>query len=293
MSGRAPPKGPRALLASMPGGVQPPQSQSPPAQGPTSRIGATPPTGPRSLMNGHSRGSFGGPGPRAKTFMNGHAHGYPPQHGYGHGLGRGHPLKPPVNGAGPGPTTLKQQQATQNGGPGPNTLKQQHQENHQQQQQPNGSQNGLIAPGGTRAAISISMAPVKIQLQQKSTPLGPKAQISPPQPASEPPPPPPPSGPPPPMPPSNSPPPPPQPESAPPPPPPPAMSPPPPPPSNSPPPPPPPPPPSNEAAPPPPPDLPPPPLPSIFTTTPGQCSFLRIPRLPLPQRRFRLHCLRR
>ncbi|KAK7050016.1 histone methyltransferase set1 [Paramarasmius palmivorus] len=289
MSGKAPPKGPRALLASMPGGgVQASQSQASPPQGPaSSRIGATPPTGPRSLMNGQFRGGFGGGiGPKGKPFINGYGHGHPPHQphpGHVHGHARGHPLKPPVNGAGPGPSTLKQQQqATQNGGPGPNTLKQQ-QQNQQQQQQPDSTQNGLIAPGGARAAISISMAPVKIQ--QKSTPLGPKAQISPPQPVSEPPPPPPPpSGSPPPMPPSSLPPPPPPPASAPPPPPtnapppppvPEASPPPPPPPSNSPPPPP---PPSDKAAPPPPPDQPPPPLPSIFTTTPDPSA----PAAPAP-----------
>ncbi|KAF9255859.1 hypothetical protein L218DRAFT_302622 [Marasmius fiardii PR-910] len=250
MSGKAPPKGPRALLASMPGGVPPsgPQQQQHSSSNLTmaSRIGAAPPTGPRSLMNGHFRGG----GPKGKPYMNGHSHGHPPHRSY--------PPMKPVNGAtpGPGPSTTKQQPSLptptgpSSSGPAPNTGKQQ-----QQPQQP----NGLIAPGTARAAISISMASAKKPAPPTSKP--------PPPPVSEPPPPPPTSEPPPPPPPIEPPIEPPQPTSLPPPPPPPDSappqpdSPPPPPPPND-----------NDSSAPRPPDLPPPPLPSIFTTTPNQSS---------------------
>lgn len=75
MSGKAPPKGPRALLSSLPGSSsqQPPTSStstsgSSPGAG-TSKIGAPPPTGPR-LLNGvptQPRGK-----PTGKPFVNGH-----------------------------------------------------------------------------------------------------------------------------------------------------------------------------------------------------------------------------
>ncbi|KAF8958959.1 hypothetical protein BDZ97DRAFT_1761764 [Flammula alnicola] len=95
MSGKAPPKGPRALLGTQAGPSGPASSssslanahsvaQQPPAHpqpprapqsalppNPNSRIGATPPTGPRSLQaNNHSRP----PPPGPKHLLNGHSH---------------------------------------------------------------------------------------------------------------------------------------------------------------------------------------------------------------------------
>lgn len=82
MSGKAPPTGPRALLNSLNGGPSkrhPPQSDlssssphpsssSPPSQTIPliNRIGAAPPTGPRSLLNGNTQGRT------AKSALNGH-----------------------------------------------------------------------------------------------------------------------------------------------------------------------------------------------------------------------------
>ncbi|PPQ66794.1 hypothetical protein CVT24_008703, partial [Panaeolus cyanescens] len=86
MSGKAPPKGPRALLGQTQGAASsssssyshPPahsqqqqrsSSTQPPAN-PASRIGATPPTGPRSLQgNANSRP----PPPGPKSLINGHS----------------------------------------------------------------------------------------------------------------------------------------------------------------------------------------------------------------------------
>jgi hypothetical protein len=75
MSGKAPPKGPRALLSSLPGSSSQQASTSSsstsassPGAG-TSKIGATPPTGPR-LLNGvptQPRGK-----PTGKPFANGY-----------------------------------------------------------------------------------------------------------------------------------------------------------------------------------------------------------------------------
>jgi hypothetical protein len=86
MSGRAPPTGPRALLNSLNGGptkrhpqqtdlfsptLPPPSSSSSPSSSsPTpliNRIGALPPTGPRSLVNGNTQGRA-----TAKPTLNGH-----------------------------------------------------------------------------------------------------------------------------------------------------------------------------------------------------------------------------
>ena len=85
MSGKAPPTGPRALLNSLNGGPSkrhppqsdlsssphPPSTSSPPSSSsPTpliNRIGAPPPTGPRSLLNGNTQGRT------TKSTLNGHA----------------------------------------------------------------------------------------------------------------------------------------------------------------------------------------------------------------------------
>jgi hypothetical protein len=81
MSGKAPPTGPRALLNSLngcPSKRHPPQSDLSSSPHPTSssssspptplinRIGAPPPTGPRSLLNGNTQGRT------AKPTSNGH-----------------------------------------------------------------------------------------------------------------------------------------------------------------------------------------------------------------------------
>lgn len=82
MSGKAPPTGPRALLNSLngcPSKRHPPQSDLSSSPHPTStstssssqtplinRIGAAPPTGPRSLLNGNTQGRT------AKPTLNGH-----------------------------------------------------------------------------------------------------------------------------------------------------------------------------------------------------------------------------
>ncbi|KAH7907814.1 hypothetical protein BJ138DRAFT_438844 [Hygrophoropsis aurantiaca] len=77
MSGKAPPRGPRALLGSLAAGPSTPQPSSSIASTSTSpgavnsKIGAAPPTGPRSLLNGipsHSRNQA-----PSKPFANGHA----------------------------------------------------------------------------------------------------------------------------------------------------------------------------------------------------------------------------
>jgi hypothetical protein len=82
MSGKAPPTGPRALLNSLngcPSKRHPPQPDLPSSPHPTStsssssqtplinRIGAPPPTGPRSLLNGNTQGRT------AKPTLNGHS----------------------------------------------------------------------------------------------------------------------------------------------------------------------------------------------------------------------------
>jgi hypothetical protein len=106
MSGKAPPKGPRALLGSLPvssvstsassGGQSAPQQPTPtaaqapvqrsptiPLTSPSKRIGTAPPTGPRSLTNGsytspHTSPSFrGGAGGKPKHFVNGHINSNP------------------------------------------------------------------------------------------------------------------------------------------------------------------------------------------------------------------------
>ncbi|KAK1227547.1 histone methyltransferase set1 [Marasmius sp. AFHP31] len=187
MSGKAPPKGPRALL--MTGGGPSPgpqaQQQSSSASATASRIGAAPPTGPRSLMNGghHYRGGA----PRGKPYMNGHALGPPPHP-------RSHPMKP-VSVPGPGPNVLKQPQQS----PGP--------------------PNGAITLGPTRPAISISIGKKLGPSASKPPPPQPASEPPPPPPPSGPPPPPPPANLPLPPQPDSLPPPPPPPESAPPPPP--------------------------------------------------------------------------
>src|SRR5580693_6344620 len=83
-AGKAPPTGPRALLNSLPTKRHPPQSDlsssphppssssasSPPSSSPLSlihRIGAPPPTGPRSLLNGNTQNRSAKP-----ATLNGH-----------------------------------------------------------------------------------------------------------------------------------------------------------------------------------------------------------------------------
>src|ERR1700722_6565383 len=56
MSGRAPPRGPRALVGSVLHSL-PAATASSSSQSPTKRVGATPPTGPRSLINGTAKSS--------------------------------------------------------------------------------------------------------------------------------------------------------------------------------------------------------------------------------------------
>ena len=70
MSGKAPPRAPRALLnsihASSTAAASP--SSATPGASAASRLGATPPTGPRSLLNGQAGRGRGG-----KPYVNGHA----------------------------------------------------------------------------------------------------------------------------------------------------------------------------------------------------------------------------
>lgn len=90
MSGKAPPKGPRALLNSLPKAgpsSSPPSTSTVPNSFPrfTTGTGATPPTGPRSLVNGslgfayNSQGGYNagksvGALTPTRPFVNGHAH---------------------------------------------------------------------------------------------------------------------------------------------------------------------------------------------------------------------------
>ena len=78
MSGKAPPRGPRALLGSQPTGASSPASTStnsqPASSAPTSPVKKAPPTGPRSLTNGLHSAIPTGPsrGVKTKPLINGH-----------------------------------------------------------------------------------------------------------------------------------------------------------------------------------------------------------------------------
>ncbi|TBU22442.1 hypothetical protein BD311DRAFT_144092 [Dichomitus squalens] len=104
MSGKAPPRAPRALLNSLHGSAAAAaatSSSTPPSAPSNSRIGATPPTGPRSLLNGQA----GSRGRGGKSYVNGHA-----------GVPTGPASTPPT-----GPSALKGKQVdigwSQSGGP--------------------------------------------------------------------------------------------------------------------------------------------------------------------------------
>jgi hypothetical protein len=218
MSGKAPPRGPRALLGSLPADASSSASTSthsqPASSAPTSPTKKVPPTGPRSLTNGmYNAGPSRGIKP--KPIVNGH-------------------VSVPV--AGPSNTGLAKSPPT-----GPSALLGRLSDKGKQVErnsvvvndsryvvlvlgcnllllclQTTPQVNGAAAASATSAPDKLPTAPIKFSFPAKRT-----SGIAPPQPASEPPPPPPPSHPPPPPPPPSSAPPPPPPPISPPPPPPP------------------------------------------------------------------------
>ncbi|KAH9854604.1 hypothetical protein C2E23DRAFT_817177 [Lenzites betulinus] len=202
MSGKAPPRAPRALLNSLPGSSAIANASTTPGASSTSRIGATPPTGPRSLVNAQAalRARSG------KPYLNGH--GSVPT---GPGLVQpGSSSGAQVNGAGPSKAAIPQEPTALNG-------------RHQAisfKLRPSASSSSLRSGEGPQPPTSPRLR-VFTSSQPSSAP-------HPPPPPSEPPPPPPPPSyePPPPPPPSSEPPPPPPPTAEPPPPPPPPAEPP-------------------------------------------------------------------
>ncbi|KAM5545913.1 hypothetical protein V8D89_000039 [Ganoderma adspersum] len=257
MSGKAPPRAPRALLNSLHGSsaaAASASSSSNPSTSSASRIGATPPTGPRSLLNGQA----GARGRGGKPYVNGHA-GIPtgPAVAPSAFKGKQVDIDAQPNGAGPSRAALPQEPTT--------------------------------ALNARHTAISFKLRPSASSSSLRSTssdgpqpPTSPRLKAFAPPPSSP--------GPPPPPPPSEPPPPPPPPTTEPPPPPPPSTDPPPPPPpSNEPPPPPPPsaPPPAPSEPPPPPPPTSAPPLPPLSPPPPPPPSFAPPPlpsssSIPLP-----------
>ncbi|KAI0943146.1 hypothetical protein AcV7_002374 [Taiwanofungus camphoratus] len=283
MSGKAPPRAPRALLNSLAGSAAASSSSatassaSPPSAPASTRIGGVPPTGPRSLVNGHSAaGQAALRGGRGKPYVNGHS-------AFPAGPGA---VSPPT-----GPRSLqkgKQVESGWNSQASSSGL-----QNSQPQLNGAGSSRNAVTGqpvvNGEVGVLNPRSQAISFRLRPTTQPSAPRAEpppqaftgpptsprprhFVPPQPSSVPPPPPPPSKtPPPPPPPSVEPPLPPPPSSEPPPPPPPSVEPPPPPPPSSSPPPAPPPPLSNVPPPPehhPPPDFSPPPLPPLSISPP-------------------------
>ncbi|OBZ76712.1 hypothetical protein A0H81_03228 [Grifola frondosa] len=73
MSGKAPPRAPRALLNSLAGSAVASSSATVPSASTSTRIGAAPPTGPRSLVNGNvPAGPSALRGGRGKPYVNGY-----------------------------------------------------------------------------------------------------------------------------------------------------------------------------------------------------------------------------
>ncbi|KAL4250990.1 Histone-lysine N-methyltransferase, H3 lysine-4 specific [Abortiporus biennis] len=269
MSGKAPPRAPRALLNSLTaqqaaqGAASATNGQissTVPSAPSSSRLGATPPTGPRSLTNARfpaSQAQRSGP---SKPFVNGHV-AIP--------TGPAAASSPPTGPSGKYSLKGKQVEVAWNNQAGSSGQP-------PSQPQVNGvgghtrSVTGPTAPNGPTAGLNPKGPAISFRLPR------PVPVNQPPQPSVEPPPPPPPSiAPPPPPPPTDEPPPPPPPSEEPPPPPPSFEPPPPPPPTSEPPPPPPPsfeppPPPLDEPPPPPPPsDLPPPPPSDLLPSSSG------------------------
>ncbi|KIJ63613.1 hypothetical protein HYDPIDRAFT_188400, partial [Hydnomerulius pinastri MD-312] len=262
MSGKAPPRGPRALLSSLPTtAATSSASQASPSTaststspgGPSHKIGAAPPTGPRSLLNGiptQPRSK-----PTTKPLVNGYS-----------SSSSSPPSAPSIINAPTGPRSSQKGKQAESGWSNSSPRLSSGSSPHESLASPNASK----APPATIEDGVRPHQPVKISFPTNRRTSLTESRPQPPQPSSEPPPPPPPPGPPP----SDMPPPPPPPpRSPPPPPPPPSELPQPPPPSSRPPSPPPPPPPSHHCAPSPPsspprtsrPPLPPsdpPPLPS-------------------------------
>ncbi|KAI0314929.1 hypothetical protein OF83DRAFT_1134444 [Amylostereum chailletii] len=283
MSGKAPPRGPRALLNSLATSPAGPATAGPsttPSQPPppstsfttssnvNTRLGATPPTGPRSLANGVGVQGTGRNG--TKAAVNGHSSGL-------NGQLKSQGTVPPT-----GPSAMQ----GKNPARGRQVeIKWSHQTIASTSRSPANPGPSTTAPRSSSSHPSSSTprpAPAPGWSTVSAIPTAPRASLKPqpPQPTAEPPPPPPPSSEPPPPPPPSIPPPPP-PSSPPPPPPPPASEPPPPPPSAPPPSPPHPPPPNyppppihpSGGAPPPPPSLPPPPPPSSIPHAPFRISL--------------------
>ncbi|KAH8083344.1 hypothetical protein BXZ70DRAFT_958502 [Cristinia sonorae] len=186
MSGKSPPKAPRALRGTLGGSAAsssatPQPSSSVPVAG--SRLGAAPPTGPRSLIhNNLNKAPPTGPAASrngvAKSFPNGHV-AYPPG---------------PSGSTPTGPSQKYLQKGKHVEG------------NWNDQAGPSSSQaNGT---GGSRVALTVAGA-VNGHLPAKGQPISFRLKPAPPEPKSAPPPPPPPSNPPPPAPPPEAPPPPP------------------------------------------------------------------------------------